>query len=591
MRIRAILSIALSLAMAACGGGKSEAPTGQPAIRDISLSPGTAVVGSGDINAPGGFISSTLSFHFDDPDANITTVQLSYGGSVQMASISGVMGMTSGTISGKLQLSTAQAGTFPLEVSVTDNLGNRSNTLATTFMVTGPSPTVTSISPATIVTGGADLTLTVHGTHFFPDSKVTWNGSPRPTTCVDEGTLTAAISSLDIAQGGSATVSVENPVIEGGPSYSNARVFLTTLSTLVVGEAAHDLAWDSSHGVLYASVSGPSSKYGDSILVIDPSTGSILRSVFAGSGPDKLAVSDDGQYLYAGLNAESVIKRFRLPDLTLDNTITLGTDAHLGPYFALDLQVAPQHPHTIAASLGCSGVSPSAIGGVVIFDDSIARPTKVPGWGTTEIEYLQWAVDGSTIFASGDYTSYYLLSVDPTGVSLATEFRDIFPSGSGGIHLEPGLGLLYTGSGQVLDPTNGQTVGSFAAKGPMVPFAALNTAFFLTWNSQYSDRFIMSAFDATRYTLNGSVSIPAALDLTGFKLPNRFIRWGSQGLASTGNGHAIYIYSGPFLRSGAVGTGASQTPAVTPRNPIPPEPPSKVLAGDPPPTGWRARKD
>ena len=38
--------------------------------------------------------------------------------------------------------------------------------------------------PASVVPGGPAFTLTVNGANFVPASVVTWNGAPRPTTCV-----------------------------------------------------------------------------------------------------------------------------------------------------------------------------------------------------------------------------------------------------------------------------------------------------------------------------------------------------------------------------------------------------------------------
>jgi hypothetical protein len=92
-----------------------------------------------------------------------------------------------------------------------------------------------------------------------------------------------------------------------------------------------------------------------------------------------LSISDDSQFLYAGIDGASSIQRFALPGLTTDISVPLGADPFFGPFFAEDLQVAPGAAHTIAVTLANAGVSPAEQGGIVVFDDAVQRPTKAPG--------------------------------------------------------------------------------------------------------------------------------------------------------------------------------------------------------------------
>jgi hypothetical protein len=72
-------------------------------------------------------------------------------------------------------------------------------------------PWIAQIVPPEAVAGGPAFTLTVNGTGFGPASVVNWNGSPRATTMVNGGQLTAAIKASDIATGGTSLVTVVNP--------------------------------------------------------------------------------------------------------------------------------------------------------------------------------------------------------------------------------------------------------------------------------------------------------------------------------------------------------------------------------------------
>lgn len=81
-----------------------------------------------------------------------------------------------------------------------------------------PVPLINSLSPTAAAPAGAAFTLTVLGTNFVSTSVVNWNGSPRTTTMVNSTTLTASITSADIASAGTTTISVTNPTPGGGVS-------------------------------------------------------------------------------------------------------------------------------------------------------------------------------------------------------------------------------------------------------------------------------------------------------------------------------------------------------------------------------------
>ena len=102
------------------------------------------------------------------------------------------------------------------------------------FSVSNPSPTLSSITPSTVVAGGAAGTLTVNGTNFVSTSVVNFNGLARSTTYVSATQLTIAFTAVDIANQGSASITVTNPSsgIAGAGGTSSALA-LTILSASV----------------------------------------------------------------------------------------------------------------------------------------------------------------------------------------------------------------------------------------------------------------------------------------------------------------------------------------------------------------------
>jgi len=364
----------------------------------------------------------------------------------------------------------------------------------------------------------------------------------------------ATITVGDIAVPATANITVVNPPSNGGTS-SAAMFFIgsiggtssggTAFAAIRVNQASRDIAFDSVHGVFYLSVPGTVAGIGNTVSVLDPSSATITGSAFAGSNPNVLAISDDGQFLYAGIDGSASVQRFALPALGTDIKYSLGADSFFGPYFALDLQVAPGSPHTTAVTPANVGFSPSAQGGLLIFDDSTARPTKAPGFGGTGnlFDSLQWGHNATTLFAANTEDSgfdFYTLSVNSGGVSLNQDFRG---AGDGSrIHFDAGTNLVYCDNGRVIDPSNGTNPPGFLNSGimRMVPDSALNTAFFA---SQSGSTVTIQSFNVTTRTLISSITIS---NVTGS--PQRLIRWGQNGLAFNTDGGQVLLIGGNFVR-------------------------------------------
>jgi uncharacterized protein (TIGR03437 family) len=95
----------------------------------------------------------------------------------------------------------------PSGSSTTTRLGSR------TFSVINPTPVLSLLQPDSISAGSSGFTLRVEGEKFQPansseGSSVYWNGTPRPTTFVGSGELQASISAADVAEPGTAMITV-----------------------------------------------------------------------------------------------------------------------------------------------------------------------------------------------------------------------------------------------------------------------------------------------------------------------------------------------------------------------------------------------
>jgi hypothetical protein len=107
-----------------------------------------------------------------------------------------------------------KAGKF--KITVTNSAPGGGNSAPATFDVDNPAPTLTDISPNSATHGGAAFTLTATGTNFVSTSKIQWNGVDLAIKFVSSTTLTAVISKTDIADAGTADVTVDTPTPGGG---------------------------------------------------------------------------------------------------------------------------------------------------------------------------------------------------------------------------------------------------------------------------------------------------------------------------------------------------------------------------------------
>ncbi|MGA2983069.1 MAG: choice-of-anchor D domain-containing protein, partial [Terriglobia bacterium] len=153
-----------------------------------------------------------------------------------------------------IALSVADQATAGSYAVVVTNPTPGGGTSSATFAVTNPAPTLTSLSPSTVVAGAAAQTLTLTGSNFLSTSTVTYNGVAHTPTLVTASELTITLSVADQAAAGSYAVVVTNPAPAGGTSsatfaVTNPAPTLTSLSPSsgVAGAAAQILTLSGSN--------------------------------------------------------------------------------------------------------------------------------------------------------------------------------------------------------------------------------------------------------------------------------------------------------------------------------------------------------
>ncbi len=132
-----LLAFAVSLFGCGGGGGSSTPPPDNdvPSISNLSFSPTSAHVGDG-----GGAVTVTGSYNFIDPDGDISTINIHWvdtlGHSGTISGAANLGGATVGTgVWAVVGASTAVATTYSFDFYVIDSIGNISNHLTGTWIV------------------------------------------------------------------------------------------------------------------------------------------------------------------------------------------------------------------------------------------------------------------------------------------------------------------------------------------------------------------------------------------------------------------------------------------------------------------------
>jgi hypothetical protein len=422
-------------------------------------------------------------------------------------------------------------------------------------------PVFTAIAPESATVGSPGLVLTISGSQFQPTAAVSWNGQPLATTYRSSTELAALVPASMLGVEGSATISVANYNLSSHAVNSLTFTVLRASSGMIARNLSSlDIAWDAHSSRLYAPVWSADPRYPNSVVAIDPASGSISKVAGVAPDPTIVRISRDGTLGYTGYLDANLATQFQVPALDSLMTWCLGADQDDGPVHAGDIQVAPESAQATAIALSAIHLLP-ANRGLAIFDNAVARPERLPYPRTFNLfDSLQWGLTDSVLYAANNETTAYELhaiGVDATGASLLRTYQLVLSDFYVTIHFDRGTGYLYADDGYVTDPATGRRVGSYNGSGLVVPDSSLNRIFMLgqTASQSGTDDYTIVSFDQSHFT---SVSYVTIQDLVG--IPVAITRWGTSGLAivtynenwgpTSGPAGMLYVLDNPAFVSG-----------------------------------------
>ena len=307
--------------------------------------------------------------------------------------------------------------------------------------------------------------------------------------------------------------------------------------------ATKDLVYDPVTRMIYASVPSSAGSVGNSITPINPFSGTVGSSVFVGSEPGKLALSDNGQNLYVSLDGAAAVRRFDVASQTPGLQFTLGNGAGTGPLYVEDMAVLPGSPNSIAVSRRNQGFSPRHEG-VAIYDNGVQRSTTTASH--TGSNCIEFSANASTIYGYNNETTEFGLrkmTVNSSGVSVNSTTPNLITGF--GVDFKFDNGLIYATTGRVVDPQTGTITGTFTLDSQfgnqVLPDSRTGRVYFLSGSGATTT---ITAFDQRTFLRLGSMTIQGVSGT-----PTSLIRWGANGLAFRTTGDQVILIRSALVPS------------------------------------------
>lgn len=314
--------------------------------------------------------------------------------------------------------------------------------------------------------------------------------------------------------------------IDGG-----ATVQSLTLST-------NDLVFDSKRGVLYASMNRTANA-GNSVVTIDPASGTATQALPVEGLPTVLAISDDCSALYVGISTPAApptatpqidgadsVGRIDLASMTPGPLVSLGTN-NTSKLSAGRIAAVPGSATQYMVSRREPGLQPD-FAGLALYDGVtlVAQLDSFYGGGDSIAFIDHSTLVGLRYSSPSELIRYHLTS---TAITPGTYVEGVI-AGVSGIQIAFGSGWIFASDGHALNATTLEPLGkygdglisSYPTAAP-IPDADGATVWFVgSTNGSTS----LLSFDRTTFQLRRKISLPSALSNA-----SPLVRWSPTGFA------------------------------------------------------------
>lgn len=365
---------------------------------------------------------------------------------------------------------------------------------------------------------------------------------------IENGNGAATVDSTGRIVGTSAGTVMVVATIDGVSSVPTAVTVLPaaqqTLAMTTLAQATSDIAVDPATGNLWAAIPATDSKYGNSVVEIDPSSHKIISSMPVGSSPNVMAFSDDGSALYVGLQGtDSFVRLDPIAKKVVATYPVISAESGNSQY-ALYITVQPGNPDVVA--LCQQNDQDSGFDSGCIYHNGVLLNSKMGFYNG----YLLGFSNPTTLWSSnpGWYPqSLFEATVDGSGATLTSN-----NSGMGGLFSIFG-GNLYFANGQVVSGTTGSLLGTYPVQiqGQGVAIDFTSETAYIIGQFEGAGPYQVSSFGAGDYKSSTIYAVP-----NGPTAVNRFMLLKS-GQFVFSDAKSVYFLQQP------VGQNASKQPRQT----------------------------
>jgi len=333
----------------------------------------------------------------------------------------------------------------------------------------------------------------------------------------------------------------------------------------VVQIQSNDIIFNPSNNRIYFSTPSTATG-GNSLQYLDPNTLELSAPAWIGSEPGKLAISADGQTIYAVLDGAYAVRRFDVVANSPGQHYFLGADSTTR-YKARDLAVSPDDANVFAVSRFKPGVSPPG-GGVAIFRNGTQLPNVTPGHSDSS-DYLAFSDSESLLYGTGQYSGLKTINVSINGATVATS-----SSIAAGGQIKYQNGRIVSSLGHVIDTSTRTLLGTFpnANSSAFALDVEHGRAYYVVRDEPSSSVWHIRAYSLATFTQIGSLTVG---NFTG--VPTSLVRWGSNGLAFRTSGGQLFVVQTGLVPTGEPIPTPSPTPSITP-TPTPTPVPAAISA-------------
>jgi IPT/TIG domain. len=450
------------------------------------------------------------------------------------------------------------AGPGTLAVTVSNAAPGGGTAAAVNLTVTAGTPMITSVSPNSILTGSADTTVTITGTNFLSTS-VAYLGSSTAlaTTYVSSTEIKAVVPTASLTSLGWLALTVQTPSATSASSITAIPV----VKTLAIN--ANHIVYDPYNRKLWATIGTSTGTVpSNSLVSIDPATGTMGTPVPLSDTPYALALSDSGETLYA-LSATGVFRY----DMTT-GTVASTNVPITGPGMETqNFSIAPGTENELV--LGTSPFAGTTEIQVYDYDTSSNTVAVRPGNTSMPSHYGYCPVFLNADYLINPYNSISNVDLYPvlsTGLASASATYLSAGEESGCMKIAGDVGYSTTGNVYAFTPTTitktatinlaPTSVQAYTGT-PVAPDLSLHQVFFGTVYSGNGPESLTSASTDTNQVLS-TLTLPLASLTSNSTLyySDDLFRWGQDGLALLmrddlgTTGSLVVLMRGPFVVPG-----------------------------------------